>query len=239
MFKIDKILNNLVNCKNTFNDMEKGNRLYEFYGKAKKELGELNINQLSISNINSVLRNSLLIVEYLKSMNDFDLNILYQSDIHGVYHNIRVSLYILIISTIEKLSTNDFRIVIDAAKYHDIGRINDLEDKEHGKNSSKKIQFLKEKYSNEDYNILKTIIECHCLNDNMFVEIANKNNVSDIERGKILLNVLKDSDGLDRVRLEYPYININLLRTSSAKRLIIYSYQIYNNFKEIMEANNE
>ena len=169
-------------------------------------------------------------------MSSINTNKLYQSYIHGINHNIRVSIFALIISIYENININDFKLIIEAAKYHDIGRRNDLEDREHGLLSSKKLDFLNNIYSDDELIYLKTIIRCHSLNDNMFLDIAEENNISDIERCRRMYNILKDSDALDRVRLEYPYIKIDLLRTNTAKRLIPFAYELYENYKQNLEV---
>jgi len=203
---------------------------YKFYQQAKNTLKEKNISQIKILELIDIIKTSHLLSEYKQLMNDFNTKILYKSDIHGINHNIRVAFYTFIISTVEKISNDDFKLVIEAAKYHDIGRINDREDKTHGQRSSESLDFLKNKYSNEDLNVLKSIIECHSLNDEELINITNKNKVKDFDRCKKLLEILKDSDGLDRVRLEYPFVNVDFIRTNTAKKLILTSYEIYNNY---------
>lgn len=203
---------------------------YKFYQQAKEILKEKNISQIKISELIDIIKTSYLLNDYKQLMNDFNTKILYKSDIHGINHNIRVAFYTFIISTVEKISKDDFKIVIEAAKYHDVGRINDREDKTHGQRSSESLHFLKNKYSDEELNILKSIIECHSLNDDELINITNKNKVKDFDRCKKLLEILKDSDGLDRVRLEYPFVNVDFIRTNTAKKLILLSYEIYNNY---------
>ena len=60
-------------------------------------------------------------------------------------------------------------------------------------------------------NLLKTIVTCHSIDDEYFESVAKKNNIEDIDRCRKMLNVLKDSDALDRIRLEDPYIKIDLM----------------------------
>jgi len=212
------------------------NKNYKFYQQAKNTLKEKNISQIKVLELINIIKTSHLLSDYKELMNDFNTKILYKSDIHGINHNIRVAFYTFIISTVEKISNDDFKLVIEAAKYHDIGRINDREDKTHGQRSSESLDFLKNKYSDEELNILKSIIECHSLNDEELINITNKNKVKDFDRCKKLLEILKDSDGLDRVRLEYPFVNVDYIRTDTAKKLILTSYEIYNNYKNICEV---
>ena len=206
---------------------------YKFYKQAQETLKEKNISQIKILELTNIIKTSYLLDDYKQLMSDFNTKILYKSNIHGINHNIRVAFYTFIIYTVEKINKDDFKIVIEAAKYHDIGRINDCEDKTHGKRSSESLNFLINKYSDEELNILKSIIECHSLNDIELINITNKNGVKDFNRCKKLLEILKDSDGLDRVRLEYPFVNVDYIRTNTAKRLILIAYKIYNNYKKV------
>lgn len=51
--------------------------------------------------------------------------------------------------------------------------------------------------------------------------------VKDINKCKKLFNILKDADGLDRVRLPYPKVHIDLLRTGTAKRIVLFAFEMY------------
>lgn len=212
---------------------------YKFYIDSINELQKQSLIKLNYENILEDICNSIYIDDYLHLMKNIEPDKLYKSYIHGINHNIRVSLFALIISVYENVPLKDFRIIIEAAKYHDIGRINDNEDKKHGLRSSQNIEFLKNIYNENEINYLKTIIQCHSLNDDLFDEIALKNNVDDIERCRKMFNILKDSDGLDRVRLEWPVIKIEFIRTETAKRLIPFAYELLESYKYNLEVNNE
>jgi len=223
-------INNNILKNISFCEMNENNNKYQYYIDAKKELK----NQLEFKDIIDVIEKSSLKDIYVKQMNDFNTNLLYKSDIHGLNHNIRVCFFAFVISTIENITTKDFSIIMEACKYHDIGRVNDFEDKTHGKNSSEMLSFLDGKYSDEDIKYLKTIITCHSINDSEFENIAAENKINDISRCKKMYEILKDSDGLDRVRLEYPVINVNYLRTDIAKKMILFAYDLFNNYNKVM-----
>jgi len=218
-----------------YKTINKSDKNYEYYIKNKKELENNNIKPYSITEIINIINQSKNKNMILDALNDFDVSKLYKSYIHGLNHNIRVLLYSFILSEVEKLNEIDIQIIFDAAKYHDIGRINDSKDDEHGRRSSELLSFLKSKYSSEEFNLLKTIIECHSLNESELINIAKKNNIKDFDRCEKLLNILKDSDGLDRVRLEYPYIKVEFIRTETAKKMILASYEIYESYNDYIK----
>lgn len=217
---------NKINLK----EIDCNNKKYKYYQKAKQELEV----SYDIEGIRKIIDNSNLTNTYIKQMEDFDTTQLYKSEGHGMHHNIRVAFFAYIISSSENINEIDFNIIMEACKYHDIGRQNDLEDKMHGKRSAEKINFLEEKYSEEEQNYLKTIITCHSLNDKEFEKVANKNKIKDMERCKKMHEILKDSDGLDRVRLHYPYVNIKYIRTKTAKKIIPFAHELFYNYNMIL-----
>lgn len=206
---------------------------FKYYKKAKEQLKY----QYNLNDIKDIINTSNITSDYLKHMLDFDTTILYKSEGHGVNHNIRVCLFAYIISSNEDITARDFALIMEACKYHDIGRINDLEDASHGKRSADKLTFLDNKYTKEEINYIKTIITCHSLNDKEFNKVAIKNGIKDIERCKKMHEILKDSDGLDRVRLHYPYVNEKYIRTETAKRMIVFAHELFYNYETILKNN--
>lgn len=216
--------------KANFTPIDSENKKFKYYQKAKETLKE----QYKLDDIKDIINNSKLTNSYLKHMQDFDTNILYKSDGHGINHNIRVCLFAYVISSNEGISDRNFELIMEACKYHDIGRENDLEDEFHGKRSADKLIFLENKYSKEELNYIKTIVTCHSLNDKDFHKVAVKNKINDIERCKKMHEILKDSDGLDRVRLHYPYVNEKYIRTETARRMIVFAHELFYNYENIL-----
>lgn len=140
--------------------------------------------------------------------------------IHGVPHAERVLLLALNISKFENYDKADINILIEAAKFHDIGRTHNGVCLVHGMLSNRKIEKydLLKGFSSEEQNIAKYIIHNHCIDDKKTQDNINDFHIEDKERALRLLKVLKDSDGLDRVRIGD--LDPNYLRTSSSKQLI-------------------
>ena len=175
-----------------------------------------------VSNINKDLINV-----YKNNMKDFKTDLLYDSDIHGLKHNLRVSVYTLIIVNDGNYTKEDLQILLEASKYHDTGRVDDEDDLAHGKRSSDMLGFLNKKYSDVDMNYLKSIVEAHSIPDSKRDVIAKKNKIDNIGRYHKLLNVLKDADALDRVRTND--LDVTFLRTEKAKVLEPFAREL-NNF---------
>ena len=88
-------------------------------------------------------------------------------------------------------------------------------------------------------NCLKAIVTAHSVDDEEFNEIAYENKVQDYERCETLFKILKDSDGLDRVRLDYPVVSPRFIRNKEAKEIILAAYELYENFCYLNKDNNQ
>ena len=174
---------------------------------------------------------------YYEVMNDFNTDLLYQSEIHGVNHNIRVSIFTLLIASSLDVSKEDFRILLEAAKYHDVGRCNDKEDYIHGCRSCDKIGFLRSKYNHIEMSYLEAIIEAHSIPDSIKDRMIRKYDLKDVNRYHRLLDILKDSDALDRVRTDD--LDTSYLRTKRAKELVDFSYELYDKYSELIGNGNK
>lgn len=231
------LLNKFLNGKYIIGKLSTKSENYKYYITSINDLKLLDIVPLNYEDITSKLSNSKYLDIYLSLMKNIKSEMLYKSHGHGINHNIRTSIFTLIISAYEGVSIKDFKLVIEAAKYHDIGRSNDLDDKSHGLISSQKINFLNKKYSKDDMNYLKTIIECHSLDDKFFENVAKRNSIKNIKRCRKLFNILKDSDALDRARLEDPFIKKELLRTKTSIKLIPFAYELFESYENNLEDN--
>ena len=69
--------------------------------------------------------------EYKEILSNLKVEKLYHSKIHGEYHSEKVSLFAFILANEYHLDEVDKQIIMDAALYHDIGRMNDLNESFH------------------------------------------------------------------------------------------------------------
>lgn len=132
---------------------------------------------------------------------------------HGIYHTKRVLNLAMIISSSHNLSDVECKILALACCYHDIGRVHNETDDNHGELSAQKAVRLNllenHGLSEREKETVLTLIRMHCLDDCLF---------DGDERTKLLYQILKDADGLDRVR--YGDLNPKYLRLDKSKRLI-------------------
>ncbi len=133
----------------------------------------------------------------------------HDSGIHGVSHMARVFvLQELICNALEKDGVVVNRTVTRyAAMAHDVGRVDDGLDLEHGARSTAWMkEHLADKMSPEDMDVATYIVHWHVPPDSEAPVMTTE------------LKVLKDADGLDRVRLGD--LDIRYLRTEAARNLV-------------------
>lgn len=110
-----------------------------------------------------------------------------------------------------------------AAMAHDVGRIDDGLDSEHGERSAIWMKkYLGGKVSPEDLTVAMYCVQWHVPPDSEAPLMSPE------------LKVLKDADGLERVRLGD--LNSNYLRTDAAKSLIDLAQQLYETSRQYMDS---
>ncbi len=195
-----------------------------------------NIQQIDIKKVLDYINEKGYLNYYVKQLNSIKKEYLYKSSDHGLHHNERVMLFSLYLGLKESL-VDYLDIIMDNAKYHDIGRINDFEDDSHGLRSSLKVSEIVS-YQKEKMDILQAAIELHSINDNNLSRIIKKYNIKDTELFKKIYSILKDADALDRIRLSYKeinsYLNPDMLRLKHSKKLLKSAHNLY----ELFERSN-
>ena len=134
---------------------------------------------------------------FLHAVENLNLSVLYESDIHGIGHVERTTCHG---AMDEALSEADTRLLLDACSYHDIGRTRDGLDFVHGSTAARFIGLVTGR-TGEDLLILQAAVEAHSRKERELPDILNKYHPKDMSRGLTIAQLLKDSDGLDRVRI--------------------------------------
>ena len=138
--------------------------------------------------------------------------------IHGVKHAWRVLFHTLMICELCALPAPDRELLISAALYHDIGRENDGLCYVHGKRSVEKMAALNLAPTDPtDFAALKFMVTYHCIDDRQAKTELEKVDSATRDRAWRLFGVLKDADGLDRVRIND--LDVRYLRNPQSMRL--------------------
>lgn len=141
------------------------------------------------------------------------------TELHSPLHSVRVLCLALLLGILYRLNHTDLVNLATAIIYHDLGRIDDSVDDLHGKRGAE--IFLKNKISSKiDREIVSFLIEYHCLDDNIGNEYIEKN-FDNSERARLLFNIIKDADALDRIRLGKDGLDISYLRLNESKKMTL------------------
>lgn len=171
--------------------------------------------------------------------------------IHGPNHIERVLFYSNLLAIFNHLNDEDYKILMDAAIYHDSGRSNDYDDNFHGCQSAILLDTILRNdtfyQQEENLNLVKAIVDFHCKDDSQLNSILEDYNIKDQSRAKTLAFLLKDADALDRVRFitsDDAYLKKEFLRTEQAPLMIqaaeelkdVYRNPNINHYKKIIEV---
>lgn len=143
---------------------------------------------------------------FLNAMRTMNRGMLFSSPIHGEYHSEKVTLFCILLGVKLGCTNKELEILIDAGMYHDFKRETDNEDSFHGLASAYHIERVipRGKYNVSELRILKSIMDYHSADIKIhdYYSIAENHFVDSdkLERGKLLANILRDADALDRCR---------------------------------------
>lgn len=149
---------------------------------------------------------------------------LYQSHIHGVNHIERVLLFGGLIAMQNGCNEEDTQLLLTACSYHDIGRIDDSLDDDHGKRSSEKLPSVIS-LPTEDMAIVRAAIYAHSIDDSRMEDVISSFAITDKQRALNIARMLKDADALDRVRV-YD-LDPNYLRFPCSCQYVDFAYNLY------------
>lgn len=221
-YTLEDILSNYDSNSSYDDDFNKkqNNRVYDKL-EDQIELSDILKEENHIKNIINILKN--IKKQYI-----------YSSFNHGYYHIERVLFYGYYLGLMRNLNERNMKILLDSCLYHDIGRVNDLKDDSHGLVAANKMQEVMKDdpfYKDQDnLNTLKCVIDFHSTLDSHLEFMPDNYDVLDKSSAIELMKLIKDSDGLDRVRLSmgnnFSELNPSYLRTEESKKMIKLSHQL-------------
>jgi hypothetical protein len=139
---------------------------------------------------------------------------------HGQLHSARVLFLALAIiqSGKIKLSPMERTQLLTAIVFHDIGRADDGVDDGHGKASR---QIYETRVGKSLDPAVSFLIEYHCLDDKLAEEyLKSTDTIRAKKRTRLLYQILKDADALDRVRFGIYDLDVNQLRLPISHKLV-------------------
>ena len=153
-------------------------------------------NSMSAEGLMRYLKSSTNFELFVQSMNELQESKLYLSDIHGKSHIERTAVYSFYIADKLKLTEEEFLLVLEAVKYHDIGRNSDREDYLHGYIGANMAEKVCKGFDKTHLEIIKGIIAAHSVGDKEYISAFSRFNINpkDYKKIKLYLGILKDSD---------------------------------------------
>lgn len=209
----------------------KNNIKKDILARAQKQAPQTPLSD-AIYFVNTYVKKNKLNLENLLTFNSSYYNLLNKEA-----HSHRVLFYVMFLCVIEGINVNDFIIMCDAAKLHDLGRNTPGTDLMHGQKSVGLIKFYNLiNYENtDDYNALLAVIDAHSAYDKNIEGVLNKYDIplSHYERVKKMCYILKDAEALDKVRFfndsainTERMLKTNLLKNKTAKKMVALAFEL-------------
>lgn len=129
------------------------------------------------------------------------LDRLFHSRLHGAGHISRVMVLGALLAQRAQLDENVTQLLMYACAYHDVGRVDDSVDDEYGLRAALQVEELTG-LAGQPLHCLQAAVEAHSRPDERMGDVLTKYGVADVAYAWPLAKLLKDADGLDRVRLD-------------------------------------
>lgn len=204
------------------------------FGKIqKKYYPELNlVKQYNAEDIIDTLRFSERRNLFKQSMDELQEDKLFVSSVHGEAHILRVCILCFFLAEKLEIDDEEFKDVLETAKYHDIGRINEEADKRHGLRGAELMNRMNMSVSQEKLKIYQAVVAAHSLETEAFEDEWKRwgNTVQEIDRGRNMLEILKDADALDRFRLRDQSLRLSFLNKAISHQMVQGAYELFHFF---------
>ena len=165
-----------------------------------------------------------LLTEAMEALN---WDALYLSHVHGFGHIERTMIHGAMCAWAEELPEAETRLLLQMCSYHDTGRTSDFLDGAHGARSAEKLASLTG-LAGEDLKAAMAGVEAHSLNDRMMDEVLDRYAPADRPRALLLAEMLKDADGLDRVRIRD--LNVKFLRRKDSASRAGFAQELFDRY---------
>lgn len=165
---------------------------------------------------------------------------------HGINHADNVTIFTYYIADKEGYTDDGIRILMEAARYHDIGRTNSWQEGGHGLNGAKKYATeYKKELPTYEQQIIGFLIQAHDLERKEDIQLLAKGIFSYFQNEEIdilydMANIIREADALDRTRFPIyseDYLKTEFLMHDSAKELIEVAQTI--NYREYLQYKNQ
>lgn len=166
---------------------------------------------------------------FLEKLRNLNRDALYESPIHGPGHIERTMLHGAFCAMEEPLCQTGTELLLECCAYHDTGRINDWVDDEHGFRAAQKLEALTGR-TGEELQMTMAAVDAHSRSEAMLLPTLEKYGLAASPRALTLAQLLKDSDGLDRVRIWD--LDVRYLRREESKKREDFAQYLYERYQQ-------
>lgn len=165
----------------------------------------------------------------LQTLEQLDHSVLFVSKMHGLGHIERTILQGDFCAMEEGLDRSDTALLLLACSYHDVGRQDDWVDDLHGWRSAQRIGAITGR-TGEDLKLLQGAVDAHSRKEAVLRETVAGYHPADLNRAVRLAQLLKDADGLDRVRLGD--LDPSYLRRETSRSRAGLAFEVYRRYQQ-------
>lgn len=165
----------------------------------------------------------------LQTLEQLDHSVLFVSKMHGLGHIERTILQGGFCAMEEGLDRSDTALLLLACSYHDVGRQDDWVDDLHGWRSAQRIGAITGR-TGEDLKLLQGAVDAHSRKEAVLRETVAGYHPADLNRAVRLAQLLKDADGLDRVRLGD--LDPSYLRRETSRSRAGLAFEVYRRYQQ-------
>lgn len=165
----------------------------------------------------------------LQALEQLDHSVLFVSKMHGLGHIERTILQGGFCAMEEGLDRSDTALLLLACSYHDVGRQDDWVDDLHGWRSAQRIGAITGR-TGEDLKLLQGAVDAHSRKEAVLRETVAGYRPADLDRAVRLTQLLKDADGLDRVRLGD--LDPSYLRRETSRSRAGLAFEVYQRYQQ-------
>lgn len=165
----------------------------------------------------------------LQTLEQLDHSVLFVSKMHGLGHIERTILQGGFCAMEEGLDRSDTALLLLACSYHDVGRQDDWVDDLHGWRSAQRIGAITGR-TGEDLKLLQGAVDAHSRKEAVLRETVAGYRPADLDRAVRLAQLLKDADGLDRVRLGD--LDPSYLRRETSRSRAGLAFEVYRRYQQ-------
>lgn len=164
----------------------------------------------------------------IQTLEQLDHSVLFVSKMHGLGHIERTILQGGFCAMEEGLSRPDTELLLLECSYHDVGRQNDWVDDLHGHRSAQRIGAITGR-TGEDLKLLQGAVDAHSRRETVLRATVEGYAPADLDRAILLAQLLKDADGLDRVRIGD--LDPSYLRKESSRKRASLALEVFRRYQ--------